>query len=60
MYVTEEHPTWSPDSESIAFHSLGRRDPGIIGIYTVDVTSGAVDALLRDPDFWNSRSGLAL
>ncbi len=47
-HVTEEHPTWSPDSESIAFHSFGR-DPGIIGIYTVDVTNGAVDALPRDP-----------
>ncbi len=47
-HKTEEHPTWSPDSESIAFHSFGR-DPGIIGIYTVDVTSGAVDALPRDP-----------
>ncbi len=47
-HVTEEHPTWSPDSESIAFISYGR-DPGIIGIYTVDVTNGAVDALPRDP-----------
>ncbi len=47
-HVTESHPTWSPDSESIAFHSSGR-DPGIIGIYTVDVTDGAVDALPRDP-----------
>ena len=47
--VTEEHPTWSPDSESIAFVSFGRRDPGITGIYTVDLTSGAVDALPRHP-----------
>ena len=47
--VTEEHPTWSPDSESIAFVSFGRRDPGIIGIYTVDVTDGAVVALPRHP-----------
>ncbi|MDE0300629.1 MAG: hypothetical protein OXN17_18490 [Candidatus Poribacteria bacterium] len=47
------HPTWSPDSQSIAFRSFGR-DPGIDGIYTVDVTSGAVDALLGDPDFINS------
>ena len=47
-HVTEEHPTWSPDSESIAFHSFGR-DPGIRGIYTVNVTNGAVDALPRDP-----------
>ena len=51
-HVTESHPTWSPDSESIAFTSF-LRDPGIIGIYTVDVTSGAVDALLGDPDFGN-------
>ena len=51
-HVTESHPTWSPDSEFIAFTSFGR-DPGIIGIYTVDVTNGVVDALLRDPDSWN-------
>ncbi len=47
------YPTWSPDSESIAFHSFGR-DPGIDGIYTVDVTNGAVDALLGDPDSINA------
>ena len=41
-----------PDSEFIAFTSFGR-DPGIIGIYTVDVTNGAVDALPRDPDVLN-------
>ena len=51
-HVTESHPTWSPDSESIAFTSY-YRDPEIIGIYTVDVTSGAVDALLGDPDIGN-------
>ena len=51
-HVTEEHPTWSPDSEFIAFTSFGR-DPGYIGIYTVDVTDGTVDALLRDPDSLN-------
>ena len=50
--TSDEHPTWSPDSESIAFHSFSR-DPGIIGIYTVDVTNGAVDALQRDPESWN-------
>ena len=50
----DDHPTWSPDSESIAFHSFGKRDPGIVGIYLVDVTSGAVDALLSDPGSWNS------
>ena len=52
-HVTEEHPTWSPDSESIAFHSFGR-DPGIVGIYMVDVTNGDVDALPRDPAFSNA------
>ena len=46
---SDEHPTWSPDSESIAFHSFQRG----VGIYVVDVTSGAVDTLLRDPDFGN-------
>ena len=50
----DQHPTWSPDSGSIAFHSSGR-EPGIRGIYTVDVTSGAVDALalLGNPNFGN-------
>ena len=51
-HVTEDHPTWSPDSESIAFTSFFR-DPGIIGIYTVDVTNVAVDALQRDLDSMN-------
>ena len=51
---SDEHPTWSPDSESIAFHSFGKRDSGIVGIYTVDVTNGAVDALPRDPFSTNS------
>ena len=50
--TSDEHPTWSPDSESIAFHSFGR-DRGISGIYTVDVTNGAIDALLIDPAFFN-------
>ena len=50
--VTDADPTWSPDSESIAFTSF-LRDPGIIGIYSVDVTNGAVDALLGDPNFVN-------
>ena len=49
-HVTEEHPTWSPDSEFIAFHSWGR-DPGIVGIYTVDATNGDVDDLQSGPDF---------
>ena len=38
---------YSPDSESIAFTSF-YRDREIIGIYTVDLTNGAVDALLGD------------
>ena len=46
---SDEHATWSPDSESIAFHSFQRG----LGIYVVDVTSGAVDILLRDPAFFN-------
>ncbi len=49
--ITEEHPTWSPDSESIAFHSF-TRDRGT-GIYMVDVTNGAVDVLQVDPAFFN-------
>ena len=49
--TSDDHPTWSPDSESIAFHSFGKRDPGIVGIYTVDVTNGDVDALQRGPNF---------
>ncbi len=51
-HFSDTHPTWSPDSESIAFHSFGR-EPGIIGIYTVDVTTVAVDALQRDPAFFS-------
>ena len=51
--ITEEHPTWSPDSESIAFHSF-KRDHRGIGIYMVDVTNGAVDVLQRDPAFFNA------
>ncbi len=46
---SDEHATWSPDSESIAFHSFQRG----VGIYVVDVSSGAVDTLLRDPAFFN-------
>ena len=57
--VTEEHPTWSPDSESIAFHSFKRDHRGlrgadlVVGIHTVDVTSGDVNALQVDPEIWN-------
>ena len=51
--AAEEHPTWSPDSESIAFTSFGRDDPGIIGIYMVDVTNGAVDTLQLNRAFFD-------
>ena len=47
----DEHPTWSPDSESIAFHSIVR--DFVLGIYVVDVTNGAVDTLQLDPAFFN-------
>ena len=49
--ITEEHPTWSPQSDAIAFQS-SRKDREL-GIYVVDVTSGAVDTLLSDPVFQN-------
>ena len=48
----DEHPTWSPDSESIAFHSIVR--DFVLGIYVVDVTSGAVNALQLDLAFFNA------
>ena len=37
----DDHPTWSPDSDTIAFQSWGR--DGDFGIYTIDVRSGAVN-----------------
>ena len=37
----DDHPTWSPDSDTIAFQSWGR--DGDFGIYTIDVKSGAVN-----------------
>ncbi len=39
--VGDDHPTWSPDSDTIAFQSWGR--DGDFGIYTIDVRSGAVN-----------------
>ena len=51
-HISDTHPTWSPDSESIAFDSLGR-DRGIVGVYMVDVTDGDVDALQIDPAFFS-------
>ena len=47
----DNHPTWSPDSESIAFHSVLR--DFVRRIYVVDVTNGAVDALPSDPHVRN-------
>ena len=44
-------PTWSPQSDAIAFDSEGRGDGR--GIYLLDVTNGAVNALQRDPDVLN-------
>ena len=41
----DAHPTWAPDSKSIAFHSL-RRDGGV-GIYLVDISSSDVDLMLH-------------
>ena len=54
----DNHPTWSPDSESIAFHSVLR--DFVRRIYVVDVTNGAVDALPSDPHVPELRSGLAI
>ena len=51
-HVAGEHPAWSPDSKSLAFHSFGK-DRGISGIYTVDVTTGAIDPVQIDPAFFN-------
>ena len=38
----DDHPTWSPQSDTIAFHSW-RRKGNITTIYTVEVKSGAVN-----------------
>ena len=55
--MRDDHPTWSPDSETIAFHSWGKWGKGI-AIFTIDVTSGAVNPLEKfqgqggwDPDW---------
>ena len=47
----DEQATWSPQSDAIAFQS--RRKDCELGIYLVDVTNGAVNALQCDPEFWN-------
>ena len=48
----DAQPTWSPQSDAIAFHSFER--DRVSGIYVVDVTNGDVNALQHDPEFWNS------
>ena len=45
----DNHPTWSPQSDVIAFHSEGRGDGH--GIYAVDVTNGAVNVMQHAPRF---------
>ena len=49
--IPDEHPTRSPDSDTIAFQSWGRARE--VGIYLVDVTSGAVNLMLHVPGLWN-------
>ena len=44
----DNHPTWSPESDAIAFQS--RRDGGP-RIYTVDVSSGDVNVMQHAPKF---------
>ncbi len=51
--VGDEHPTWSPQSDAIAFHA--ERKGGGRGIYLVDVTNGAVNAMQHDPGFWDEQ-----
>ncbi len=49
----DKHPTWSPQSDAIAFHSYGRGDGR--GIYLVDVTNGAVNVMQHAPRFWDGQ-----
>ena len=49
----DEHPTWSPQSDAIAFHTMGRG--GGRGIYSVDVTKGFVNPLQHAPGFWDQQ-----
>ena len=51
--VGDEHPTWSPQSDAIAFHA--ERKGGGRGIYLVDVTNGAVSVMQHDPGFWDEQ-----
>ena len=45
----DNHPTWSPQSDVIAFHA--ERKGGGHGIYAVDVTNGAVNVMQHAPRF---------
>ena len=45
--VGDEFPTWSPQSDAIAFDSYGRGDGH--GIYLVDITTGAVNRMQHNP-----------
>ena len=49
----DEHPTWSPQSDAIAFHAAGRGDGR--GIYVVEVTNGAVNVMQYAPGFWDQQ-----
>ena len=49
----DEHPTWSPQSDTIVFHAGGRGDGR--GIYSVDVTNSIVNALQHAPGFWDQQ-----
>ncbi|MDE0506815.1 MAG: hypothetical protein OXI86_22290, partial [Candidatus Poribacteria bacterium] len=45
----DEHPTWSPQSDAVAFHA--ERKGGGRGIYMVDVANGAVNVMQHAPSF---------
>ena len=45
----DEHPTWSPQSDVIAFHAAERDDGH--GIYVLEVTNGAVNVMQHAPRF---------
>ena len=51
--VGDEHPTWSPQSDAIAFHA--ERKGGGRGIYMVDVTNGTVNVMQHAPRFWDGQ-----
>ncbi|MDE0041402.1 MAG: LpqB family beta-propeller domain-containing protein, partial [Candidatus Poribacteria bacterium] len=51
--VGDEHPTWSPQSDAIAFHA--ERRGGGRGIYLADLTNGAVNVMQHAPKFWDQQ-----